>query len=73
MDLIQNFIRRFAFQVCGIPPEIEVRGDRPVPPIEVAIICIDGLDIVTRPRLEHGAIRQINGIFIATKTAGQLN
>ncbi len=31
VDVIQNFIRRFVFQICGVPASLEVRKDRPIP------------------------------------------
>ena len=63
VDLIQNFIRRFSFDTCGIPAELEVRRDKPFPSVDAAVVCMDGLDIFTRIRIENGAVQQIRGFF----------
>ena len=51
VDLIQNCIRRFVFQTCGVNPQFEVRGDRGVPPDTAAAVRIYGLDLVARLNL----------------------
>ncbi len=48
VDLIQNFIRRFVFQTCGVNPEFEVRADKGAPLSSAAVVCMDGFDLVTR-------------------------
>ena len=63
VELIQNCIRNFSFKVCGIPANWEVRGDRHFPPVDAAVICMDGLDIFSRDKLEEGVIRQVSGFF----------
>ena len=48
VDVIQNFIRRFVFQTCDIPPHLEARKDKPPPKGDAVVVCMDGFDYVRR-------------------------
>ena len=48
VDVIQNFIHRFAFQTCDIPPHLEARKDKPPPKGDAVVVCMDGFDYVRR-------------------------
>ena len=48
VDIIQNFIRRFVFAACKFSPGMEVRKDKPFPPGDVAVVCMDGVDVVSK-------------------------
>ena len=56
VDLIQNFIRNFVYQVVGVPEQLEMRKDQPMPGDEVAINCMDGFDLVSKACLIIGTL-----------------
>ena len=59
VDVIQNFIRRFVFQTCRLPAVMEVRRDRPIPKGDVAVVCMDGIDILTKLVEEEGTFKGV--------------
>ena len=63
VDYIQNFIRRFAFETCGIPAALEVRGDKPFPQIDAAVVCMDLSDFIIRLRCDFDELRRIQGVL----------
>ena len=56
VDVIQNFIRNFVFQIVGVPAELEMRRDKVMPEDEVAVTCMDGFDLVSKVRLINGTL-----------------
>lgn len=60
VDVIQNFMRLFMFEVCGVPPVVELRRDMALPDPEVAVVCMDGADIVSKAKIGVGAM-QVQG------------
>ena len=59
VDLMQNFIRRFVFNICKLSKSMEVRKDRSFPPEDVAVVCMDGLDVVTKIKQEGDLFRGV--------------
>ena len=52
VDIIQNFIRRFVFKTLGVNPLSEIQRGVPVPRGEASVVCMDGVDLITRASVE---------------------
>jgi hypothetical protein len=63
VDVIQNFIRRFVFQTCGLPPDLEVRKDAPISGADVAVVCMDGFDLVSKIKVVQDSLFQLPNLF----------
>ncbi len=61
VDLILNWIRKFAFQTCGVNPDWEVRGDRGLPLSTAAVVCMDGVDILPRLKVVRDCLAAAHG------------
>ena len=73
VDLIQNFIRRFVFNSCNISRSMEVRKDRPFPPKDVAVVCMDGLDVITKTKQDGNVFRGVYKKLKCKETFGKKN
>ena len=65
-ELVQCFIRHFAFSICGVPLQREMRRSEKLDDKEVAITCLDGADFVQKissltRALEEGLIEPESG------------
>lgn len=56
VDILQNFMRRFVFGVCGVPASLEMRKDQPLPTDDIMVVCIDGADLVSKLKVVNGAL-----------------
>ncbi len=69
VDILQNFIRRFLVDACGVPPGLEVRKDRPFPLGAAAVVCMDGFDLISKVKVfrDHlqGATQQLLQLLFA--------
>jgi hypothetical protein len=70
VDVIQNFIRRFVFQICKVPGNLEVRKDRPIPPGDVAVVCMDGFDLISKVQATHNTLKSVHKL-LETDQAGR--
>ena len=70
VDLIQNFIRRFVFNSCNLSKGMEVREDRPFPPKDAAVICMDGLDVITKIKQDGSVFRGVYKKLKCSETFG---
>ena len=47
-DLVQNFIRCFDLDRCGVPASLDLRLDACIPPINAVAVCMEGFDVIAR-------------------------
>ena len=71
VNLIQNFIRRFVFNSCNLSRNMEVRKDRPFPPEDAAVICMDGLDVITKIKQDGSVFRGVYKKLKCKETLGK--
>ena len=48
VDLIQNFIRRFVFNLIRVPASMEMGPKTKMPEGDIAVVCMDGFDLVRK-------------------------
>ena len=65
---IQCFIRRFVFGICKVPANLEMLRNRSLAQDEIAITCLDGVDIVRK--LQDVASSLQNNLFVPTSEGG---
>ncbi len=73
VDVIQNFIRRFVFDVCGVPANLEVRKDRGFPASSAGVVCMDGFDLITRLKIVRVIWLALMSNSVSMAKGGQRN
>ena len=69
-DITQNLIRRFVFASCivfascSLPGKMEVLEDNPFPPGDIAVVGMDGVDVVSKVM---GDAKTFKGVYRALR------
>ena len=60
VNVIQHFIRKIVFNVCGAPAELEIHKLKSRPTRNAAVVCMDGFDFVKQEKLLRDLVPQID-------------
>ena len=63
VDVIQNFIWRFVFGICGVCPSLEIAPNKVMPQGDAAIVCMDGFDLVSRHSFNDKYLERISAVI----------
>eukprot|EP00971_Amphidinium_carterae_P350670 6491677-Amphidinium_carterae.2 len=56
VDVIQTIARHITFDLAGISPSLEFAKGLPLPPKDLAVVCLDGFDHIARVKTLIGAV-----------------
>ena len=59
VGVIQNFIRKFVFWTCTSSPHMEAGRAKATPKGDLAVVCMDGVDVITRLRIARDTIKGV--------------
>ena len=69
VDLIQHLIRKFAFSMCRFSPLSEVNPNTTFPIGDATIVCMDGIDVVSRRKVDRDYLRGVYRTLVWPKMA----